>query len=75
MDKPATPEERNLLILNVLESIERTNQSIKLHESCGSPDRVALEQYKELRDRHLHFLEELMKDFGVEAHLSFRQAA
>lgn len=75
MDKPTNTEERNALILSTLELIERTNKAIELHQAYGTPDQLAVEQYMELRENHLAFLAELMQDFGVEAHLSVRQAA
>lgn len=75
MDKPTNAEERNMLIVSTLELIERVNKAIAVHQSYGSPDKMAMEQYIELREKHLTFLTELMQDFGVEAHLSVRQAA
>ncbi|WP_206513076.1 hypothetical protein [Larkinella soli] len=64
-----------MLILSTLELIERTTKAIGYHQSFESPDRLAIDQYTELRERHLAFLAELLEDFGVEAHLSVRQAA
>jgi hypothetical protein len=75
MDKPVNAEERNVLILSTLELIERTNKAIQMPQSYGTPDQLAMEQYIELRENHLAFLAELLQDFGVEAHLSVRQAA
>lgn len=75
MDKPANAEERNMLIVSTLELIERMNKAIEIHQSYGTPDKMAMEQYIELRENHLTFLTELMQDLGVEAHLSIRQAA
>ena len=64
-----------MLIVSTLELIERMNQAIEIHQSYGTPDKMAMEQYIELRENHLTFLTELMQDLGVEAHLSIRQAA
>ncbi len=43
-------ESRHVPIFHTLETIERINQHIALHESADKPDRMAIEQWHQLRE-------------------------
>ena len=59
-------EQKALIIARLLQLIEMNTNTLKRHREADSPLSI-IEQYKEIRDRYLNELAEVMQGFGVMA--------
>ena len=59
-------EQKALIIARLLQLIEMNTNTLKRHREADSPVSI-IEQYKEIRDRYLNELAEIMQGFGVMA--------
>ena len=59
-------EQKALIIARLLQLIEMNTNTLKRHREADSPVSI-IEQYKEIRDRYLSELAEVMQGFGVMA--------
>ena len=59
-------EQKALIIARLLQLIEMNTNTLKRHREADSPLSI-IEQYKEIRDRYLNELAEIMQGFGVMA--------
>ena len=59
-------EQKALIIARLLQLIEMNTNTLKRHREADSPLSI-IEQYKEIRDRYLNELAEVMQGFGVSA--------
>ena len=59
-------EQKALIIARLLQLIEMNTNTLKRHREADSPVSI-IEQYKEIRDRYLSELAEIMQGFGVSA--------
>ena len=59
-------EQKALIIARLLQLIEMNTNTLKRHREADSPVSI-IEQYKEIRDRYLNELAEVMQGFGVSA--------
>ena len=59
-------EQKALIIARLLQLIEMNTNTLKRHREADSPLSI-IEQYKEIRDRYLSELAEVMQEFGVSA--------
>ncbi|MDZ7900341.1 MAG: hypothetical protein U5N85_20235 [Arcicella sp.] len=59
-------EQKALIIARLLQLIEMNTNTLKRHREAESPLSI-IEQYKEIRDRYLSELAEVMRGFGVTA--------
>ena len=59
-------EQKALIIARLLQLIEMNTNTLKRHREANSPLSI-IEQYKEIRDRYLSELAEVMQGFGVMA--------
>ena len=75
MDKPNTPQERGAMLARLAELIDRANAAIDFHRSFDEPDRLAIGENKELRERYVRELADLLHDFRIEGELHIREAA
>lgn len=75
MNKPGTSEERGAMLARFAELIERTNAAIDFHRNFDEPDRLAISENIELRDRYVHELTDLLRDFRLEGELHIQEAA
>jgi hypothetical protein len=57
-------EEKALIIARLLQLIEMNTNTLKRHREADSPLSI-IEQYKEIRERYLSELAEVMQGFGV----------
>ena len=57
-------EQRALIIARLLQLIEMNTNTLKRHREADSPLSI-IEQYREIRDRYLSELAEIMQGFGV----------
>ena len=59
-------EQKALIIARLLQLIEMNTNTLKRHREADSPLSI-IEQYREIRDRYLSELAEVMQEFGVSA--------
>jgi hypothetical protein len=59
-------EQKALIIARLLQLIEMNTNTLKRHREADSPVSI-IEQYKEIRERYLSELAEVMQGFGVKA--------
>ena len=59
-------EQKALIIARLLQLIEMNTNTLKRHREADSPLSI-IEQYKDIRDRYLNELAEVMQGFGVSA--------
>jgi hypothetical protein len=59
-------EQKALIIARLLQLIEMNTNTLKRHREADSPMSI-IEQYKEIRERYLTELAEIMQGFGVKA--------
>jgi hypothetical protein len=59
-------EQKALIIARLLQLIEMNTNTLKRHREEESPLSI-IEQYKEIRERYLSELAEVMQGFGVKA--------
>ena len=59
-------EQKALIIARLLQLIEMNTNTLKRHREADSPLSI-IGQYKEIRDRYLSELAEVMQGFGVMA--------
>ena len=59
-------EQKALIIARLLQLIEMNTNTLKRHREADSPSSI-IEQYREIRDRYLSELAEVMQGFGVMA--------
>ena len=59
-------EQKALIIARLLQLIEMNTNTLKRHREANSPLSI-IEQYREIRDRYLSELAEVMQGFGVSA--------
>ncbi len=59
-------EQKALIIAHLLQLIEMNSNTLKRHREADSPVSI-IEQYKEIRERYLSELAEVMQGFGVKA--------
>ena len=52
-------------VARLTELIARKSEAIKIHSEQPEPDRLAIEQYMELRAHYFDELAQLMKQYGV----------
>lgn len=64
-DLPTTPRERAELIEHLLELIERMSGAIERHQSYPDPDRLAIEQFTDLRTVYVGQLALLLNQYGL----------
>ena len=57
-------EQRALIIARLLQLIEMNTNTLKRHREADSPLSI-IEQHREIRDRYLSELAEIMQGFGV----------
>ena len=59
-------EQKALIIARLLQLIEMNTNTLKRHREADSPLSI-IEQHREIRDRYLSELAEIMQGFGVSA--------
>ena len=59
-------EQKALIIARLLQLIEMNTNTLKRHREADSPVSI-IEQYREIRERYLSELAEIMQGFGVKA--------
>ena len=59
-------EQKAIIIARLLQLIEMNTNTLKRHCESDSPVSI-IEQYKEIRERYLNELVEIMQGFGVRA--------
>ena len=59
-------EQKALIIARLLQLIEMNTNTLKRHREANSPMSI-IEQYKEIRERYLNELADIMQGFGVKA--------
>jgi hypothetical protein len=59
-------EQKALIIARLLQLIEMNTNTLKRHHEADSPVSI-IEQYREIRERYLSELAEVMQGFGVTA--------
>jgi hypothetical protein len=59
-------EQKALIIARLLQLIEMNTNTLKRHRESDSPMSI-IEQYREIRERYLSELAEVMQGFGVTA--------
>ena len=59
-------EQKALIIARLLQLIEMNTNTLKRHREADSPMSI-IEQYREIRERYLSELAEIMQGFGVMA--------
>lgn len=59
-------EQKALIIARLLQLIEMNTNTLERHHNANSPLSI-IEQYKDLRERYLNELAEVMQGFGVVA--------
>ena len=57
-------EQKALIIARLLQLIEMNTNTLERHHNANSPLSI-IEQYKDLRERYLNELAEVMQGFGV----------
>jgi hypothetical protein len=65
MEANIISDEWGARVARLSELIARKSEAIRIHESQPNPDRLAIEQYKELRACYLEELAQLMNQYGV----------
>jgi hypothetical protein len=73
METNTTSDEWGARVARLTELIARKSEAIRVHLSQPNPDRIAVEQYTELRARYLEELAQLMNQYGVV--VKFEQSA
>ncbi len=65
------------MVSHTVEMIQRMNAAIDRHRAYKNPDRLAIDQFTELRERYVAELAELLQPIGVVVQLPTdqRQAA
>jgi hypothetical protein len=59
-------EHNVLIIARLVQLIEMNTNTLKRHREADSPSSI-IEQYKEIREKYLNELAEVMQGFGVKA--------
>ena len=59
-------EQKALIIARLLQLIEMNTNTLERHHNANSPLSI-IQQYKDLRERYLNELAEVMQGFGVKA--------
>jgi hypothetical protein len=59
-------EQKALIIARLLQLIEMNTNTLKRHREADSPVSI-IEQYREIRERYLSELAEVMQGFGIKA--------
>lgn len=54
-----------LAVGDLLELIEKTNNTIERHKNSDAPDESIIDQYQDLKNDYLNQLAELLKDFDI----------
>ena len=57
-------KEKNAIV-QLIEKIERLNKMIRLHEGYEEPDRLAIQQYKDMKDDLAKFLFDSLLQFDL----------
>jgi hypothetical protein len=57
-------EQKALIIARLLQLIEMNTNTLERHHTANSPQSI-IQQYKDLRERYLNELAEVMQGFGV----------
>ena len=65
-----TLDEKEFTVFQLLDSIQRMEQAVKFHGQSDSPDKMAIEQYAELKKRYEKELAETLKSFGIKFRLT-----
>lgn len=58
-------DKRQIEIFHTLEKIERMNKAIAFHKAMENPDKLALEQYEQLKKELTKQLLSLFKDMDI----------
>ncbi len=72
---PNNADERAAMVARLLDLIDRANAAIDFHQSFDEPDRLAISENRELRERYVRELTDLLHDFRIEGELRIREAA
>jgi hypothetical protein len=73
METNTISDEWGARVARLTELIARKSEVIRVHLSQPNPDRIAVEQYTELRARYLDELAQLLNQYGVV--VKFEQSA
>jgi hypothetical protein len=58
-------DQKYIIILNTIETIQRINKSIAFHQTAPDPNKLAIEQWVEIKADLLRQLEELFAEIDV----------
>ncbi|ADB41833.1 hypothetical protein [Spirosoma linguale] len=62
---PTNADERAVMVVRLLDLIERTNAAIDRHTNQDKPDQLAVRQYTELRDEYVQEFADLVQPIGL----------
>ncbi|TAE22352.1 MAG: hypothetical protein EAZ91_23650 [Cytophagales bacterium] len=61
-----TPENRDSLLLGLLEDIERLNKHIEWHRAQDEPSELSIGEFSRLRDTYIEQVKLLMSHYGLD---------